>query len=331
MRKRSKQGILFLLALTVGLGGVVTLVDNQVLRAVVLTAGEVAIENVLSTLGVADLGIDGCARHVGNHGVATAPRVFGVAERVILRGGLGEPDITTVSTKVAGLEGLGNILLDHNSTAGGVDEPGTGLHLGDEILVEETASLLVERAVNGDHITLGEHLLEILDATAADLLLYLGGKGLVIIVEKLLAVEGLQATEDTLTDTADGDGADNLALEVVLLLGDGGDVPVALGDLLVGGDEVAEEDQDGHDDVLSDGDDVGAGDLGDGDAAVGLVGSGQVDVVGTDTSSDGDLEVLGLGETLRGQVTRVEAGEDAMLAMICAYEILNEYQQHTGW
>jgi hypothetical protein len=60
--------------------------------------------------------------------------------------------------------------------------------------------------------------------------------------------------------------------------------------------------------VLGDGDDVGAGDLGDGDAAVGLVGGGQVDVVGADTSGDGDLEVLGLGQTLSGQVTRVEAG-----------------------
>jgi hypothetical protein len=60
--------------------------------------------------------------------------------------------------------------------------------------------------------------------------------------------------------------------------------------------------------VLGDGDDVGAGHLGDGDAAVGLVGGGQVDVVGADAGGDGDFEVLGLGEALRGQVAGVEAG-----------------------
>lgn len=297
----------FLLALTVGLGGVITLVDDQVLRTVVLTAGEVAIQDVLGTVGVADLGIDGGTGHVGNHAVAATPGVLGVAERVVLGGGLGEPDVTTVATEVAGLEGLGDILLDDDGTAGGVDEPSTGLHLRDEVLVEETAGLLVQGAVNSDNVTLGEHLLEVLDATATDLLLGLGGEGLVVVVEELLAVEGLKAAENTLTDTADGDGTDDLALEVELVLSDSGDVPVTVLDLLVGRNEVADQEEDGHDDVLSDGDDVGAGDLGNGDTAVGGVGGVKVNVVGTNTSSDGELEVLGLGQTLSGEVTGVEA------------------------
>ena len=164
----------------------------------------------------------------------------------------------------------------------------------------------MERAVDGDNVTLCEHLLEVLDATAANLLLDLRAQGLVVEVEELLAVEGLETAEDTLTDTADSDGTDDLVLEVVLVLGDLSDVPVTTGDLLVGRDEVADEGEDGHDDVLSDGDDVGASDLGDGDTAVGLVGSIEVDVVGTDTSSDGELEVLGLSKTLCCEVTGVE-------------------------
>lgn len=298
---------LSLLALTVGLGGIVTLVDDQVLRTVVLTAGEVAVENVLGTFGVADLSIDGGTGHVGNHSVTATPGVLGVAERVILGGGLGEPDITTVSTEVARLEGLGDILLDNDGTTGGVDEPSTGLHLRDEVLVEETTGLLVQGAVNGDNVTLGEHLLEIIDATATDLLLGLSGEGLVVVVEELLAVEGLETAEDTLTDTADSDGTDDLTLEVELVLGDGSDVPVTVLDLLVGRDEVADEEEDGHDDVLSDGDDVGAGDLSNGDTAVGGVGGVQVNVIGTNTGSDGELELLGLGETLSSEVTGVEA------------------------
>lgn len=53
--------------------------------------------------------------------------------------------------------------------------------------------------------------------------------------------------------------------------------------------EVADKHQDGHDDVLGDGDDVGAGHFGDGDAAIGLVGCVEVDVVGANAGCDGDL------------------------------------------
>jgi hypothetical protein len=60
---------------------------------------------------------------VGNHGVAAAPGVGGVAQRMVLGCGLGEPHITSVSAKVAVLERLGDVLLDDNSTTGGVDEP----------------------------------------------------------------------------------------------------------------------------------------------------------------------------------------------------------------
>jgi hypothetical protein len=168
----------------------------------------------------------------------------------------------------------------------------------------------VEGSVDGNDITLGEHLLEAVDTTAANFGLLLGRQGLVVVVEKLLAVECLQTAEDTLSDTANGNGTDDLVLKIVLVLGDGGNVPVTSGNLLVGRDEVADEDEDGHDDVLGNGDNVGTSDLGNSDTAVGLVGSVQVDVVRTDTSSDGNLEVLGLGQTLLGQVTRVEGSSN---------------------
>jgi hypothetical protein len=168
----------------------------------------------------------------------------------------------------------------------------------------------VQGSVDGNDITLGEHLLEAVDTTATNLGLLLGRQRLVIVVEELLAVECLQTAEDTLSDTANGNGTDDLVLEIVLVLGDGSDVPVTGHDLLVGGDKVADEDEDGHDDVLSNRDNVGTSDLGNSDTAVGLVGSVQVDVVRTDTSSDGNLEVLCLGQTLLGQVTRVEGGGD---------------------
>jgi hypothetical protein len=42
---------------------------------------------------------------------------------VVLGSGLGEPDITTVSTEVTVLERLGNILLDDDGTTGSVNQP----------------------------------------------------------------------------------------------------------------------------------------------------------------------------------------------------------------
>lgn len=164
----------------------------------------------------------------------------------------------------------------------------------------------MQRAVDRHDIALCEHLLQVRYSAAADLLLLLGRQGLVVVVEQLLAIERLQPAEHTLADAAHGDGANNLALEVVLGLGGLGDVPVAALDGLVGRVVVADQDQNGHYDVLGNRDDVGARHLGDGDAAVGLVGGIEVDVVGADAGCDGDLEILGLGEALGGKVAGVE-------------------------
>lgn len=115
-----------LVALAVGLGGVITLVDDQVEGVVVVAAREVRVKNGLGASSVSLLGINRGTRHVRNHGVTTSPGAVGSsAERVVLGGGLVVPDVTTVTTELARLESLGNVLLDDNGTTGGVDEPRT--------------------------------------------------------------------------------------------------------------------------------------------------------------------------------------------------------------
>lgn len=114
-----------LLSQAVGPGGIVTLVDNEVFRPVVEAAREVAFQDGLGALGITDLGIDRATGHVRNHGIATAPWVLGIAERVVLGSGLGEPDVSSVASKVAGLQSLGDVLLDNNGATGSVDEPRT--------------------------------------------------------------------------------------------------------------------------------------------------------------------------------------------------------------
>ena len=69
------------------------------------------------------LGIDRGSRHVRNRGVAASPWVLGVPEWVILGRRLGEPDIAAVSTEVARLERLGDVLLHNDGTTGSVNQP----------------------------------------------------------------------------------------------------------------------------------------------------------------------------------------------------------------
>lgn len=99
--------------------------DNEIFRSVILTAREVALEDSLGTSSITLLSIERSTRHVRNHGVAATPWVLGSSERMILGSWLREPHITTVAVELAGLEGLGNILLDDDGTTGSVDEPST--------------------------------------------------------------------------------------------------------------------------------------------------------------------------------------------------------------
>lgn len=117
-----KNTLFPLLALAIGLGGIVALVDNEILGAVVLLAGEVAGEDGLCAVGVAALGVERGARHVRDHGVAAAKGVLGGAQGVVLGRGLGEPDVASVAGEVARLEGGGDVFLDDDGAAGGVDE-----------------------------------------------------------------------------------------------------------------------------------------------------------------------------------------------------------------
>ncbi len=54
-------------------------------------------------------------------------------------------------------------------------------------------------------------------------------------------------------------------------------------------------------------DDVGASDFSNSNTTVGLVGSIEVNMVGSDTSSDSELEILSLSQALSSEVSRVEA------------------------
>lgn len=139
-------------------------------------------------------------------------------------------------------------------------------------------------------------------------------EGVVVVVQQLLGVERLETLQDTVADAARAERADDFAFEVERVARDVRHPPLATLDHLMRGHEVAHEEEDVHDDVLRDGDDVGACNLQDLD--VPLDGGIEVDVVGPNTGGDTDLEVLGLGDELASEVARVEGRGDEDLGVL---------------
>ena len=122
----SSRRLPLLSPLAVSLGGVVTLVNNEVLGPVVVAAGEVGIKDGLGAGGVALLGVERSTGHVRDSSVtggATPVLVGGGAERVVLGSGLGEPNVAAVAAELARGESLGDVLLDDDGATGSVDEP----------------------------------------------------------------------------------------------------------------------------------------------------------------------------------------------------------------
>ena len=167
----------------------------------------------------------------------------------------------------------------------------------------------MQRTVDGNNITLSQHLFKTVHSSAADLFFDLRLEWLVVVVEELLAFECFQSSEHTLTNTANSNGTNDLVFQIEFILGNCSDVPLAALNLLVSRYKVSDKGEDSHDDMLGNRHNVGSSDFGDSDTTVCLVGGIKVNVVGTDTGGDGDLELLGLGQSLCGQVTWVETSK----------------------
>ena len=165
----------------------------------------------------------------------------------------------------------------------------------------------MQRAVDGDNITLSQHFLQILYTSATDLLLELRFQRLVVKIKQFFAVESFQSSQHTLADASYGNRAYNLVLKIIFTFGHSSHVPVAAGYLLVSRDKIANKNQDGHDDVLSDRHDVGSSDLGDSDTAVRLVRSIKINMIGSNTSCDRELEVLCFCKAFCSQIAGMKA------------------------
>ena len=87
--------------ITISLGGIITLINNQILRSIIMLATQITLQDRLGAIGISLLRIERCARHVRDHGVSAAEGVLGVAEDVVFWCGLREPDVSSVAAEVA--------------------------------------------------------------------------------------------------------------------------------------------------------------------------------------------------------------------------------------
>ena len=165
----------------------------------------------------------------------------------------------------------------------------------------------MQRAVDGDNVALGQHFLQVVHTSASNLLLNLGFQRLVIKVKQLLAVEWLESPQHTLANAPNSNCTYNLVLEVILVLSNSSDIPVSTRHLLVSWDEVANKGEDSHENMLCHRYDVGTSHFSDGDTTIGFVRGIQVNVVRSDASGNGELELFSFSESLGGQVTWMEA------------------------
>jgi len=117
------NALLLVRTLTISLGSVITSVNNQILWSVVVLATQIALQDSLGAVCVSLLGIEGGTGHVRNHCVSAAEWVLCVSEWVVLWCWLREPDVSSITAEVAGLESICDILLDDDRTTGSVDEP----------------------------------------------------------------------------------------------------------------------------------------------------------------------------------------------------------------
>lgn len=167
-----------------------------------------------------------------------------------------------------------------------------------------------EDRAEGEGKTLKFTYLQVLDSPATDLFLNLGIKWLVVEVKQLFAIKSFQSSQHTLAYSPYSNRPYNLTLKIVLAFRHSGNIPATTSDLLVRRDEIADKNQDGHDDVLGHRYNVGTCDLGDGDTAIRLVCSIQIDMIRSNTCCDREFEFLRFGETFRGQITRMKAARD---------------------
>lgn len=100
--------------------GRLTFADDDVGRGLRLVVEEV-VQDLLGSVGVTPLCVEGSTRVMGSHAVASVQRVLHGTPYVLLWGGLDVPDVTCIAVKMPALDSSSDILRVTDGTTGSVD------------------------------------------------------------------------------------------------------------------------------------------------------------------------------------------------------------------
>lgn len=144
-----------------------TLPNDDVRRLLRLVV-EVILQDLLGTIGIAELRVEGGTGVMRDHPIATAERVLHRTPRVVLGRRLDIPYITRISVDLASLDSCSHGLLVTDRTTGGVHEPCALLEVLEQVGIHEPACTLVQGAVHGHDVALGDKLLQVLNPPCVD-------------------------------------------------------------------------------------------------------------------------------------------------------------------
>ena len=105
-------------------------------------------------------------------------------------------------------------------------EPSTLLEVLQKVSVDEVTSTLMKWSVDSDHVALRNEFLEVLYPTSVHSLLCVRLERVVVVVQELFAVEGLETLENAVTNAAGTNGTNDLTLQIESIASDIGDLPV---------------------------------------------------------------------------------------------------------
>ena len=138
-------------------GSIYATVDDDVTRLLRL-ALQVVFEDALSAIRIARLRIQGRARVMGHHTIAASKRVLRRAPDMVLRRRLHVPHVARVASQLSARERVRHRVFVADRAAGGVHEPRATLEVLEELGVDQVPCALVQRAVYGHDVALGDEL-----------------------------------------------------------------------------------------------------------------------------------------------------------------------------
>jgi hypothetical protein len=231
---------------------------------------------------------------------------LGDRKRALIRRLLDE-DVDAGAGDLAGLDRLGEVFLDDETTAGAIDDAHALLHLGNRRRVDDVAGLLGQRRMQGDEVGPFEKLVES-DLVDAELHGPLFGKVGIVGDDAHLQPDGAlgdDRADITAADDAERLGGDLDAHEAVLL-------PLAGLGRDVGGGNLAGNREHHGDGVLGRRDGIAEGRVHHDDAALG--GDRHVDIIDADAGATDDAQLRGRRQHLLGHLGGGADGEPVIVA-----------------